>query len=67
MFCVNSLREASRKGDHLCQINVLQRCIREVVGKEKLNVFIHVTLHHYQDGVIEMDLLINKFRYHYTY
>ena len=25
LFCVHSLREASRKGAHLCQINVLQR------------------------------------------
>ena len=24
-FCVHSLREASRKGEYLCQINVLQR------------------------------------------
>ena len=65
LFCVHSLREASRKGEYLCQFNVLQR-IRQVVGKEKLNVFIHITLYHYQNGVIEMDLLINKFRYHYT-
>ena len=25
LFCVHSLHEASRKGEYLCQINVLQR------------------------------------------
>ena len=40
--------------------------IRQVVGEEKLIVFIHVTSYHYQDGVIGMDLLMNKSRYRYT-
>ena len=40
--------------------------IRQNDGKKKPVVFIHVTLYHYQGGVIEMDLSMNKSGYRYN-
>ena len=34
--------------------------------KEEQDVCIHVILYHYQDGVVEMDVLIKIFQYHHT-
>ena len=34
---------------------------------EKHDVCIHVTLYNYQDGLVEMDILINKFSFYFTW
>ena len=41
-------------------------CLGHPTCPTSLDVCIHETLYQYQDGVIEMEILINKFSFYYT-